>query len=279
MKQTILALILLAAGAAGGVFWMKTRGDARVAAPATASPQEEPRITITHSAEGNVVIKISRAAQGGLGLRVAQPAAARWNPEVKGYGRVLDPGPLVALVNELGAAQAALTASNQELERSKTLLGQGNTSVRALQTAEAAAAHDQLQARSARDRLALAWGRELAERPDLPAFAQSLASFEAALVRIDLPGGERLAVTPGEARLVTLSGVSAPGVYLASALAVDPQIQAQGFLFLVKPNQPGLLVGEAVTGYVKIPGEPVPGVIIPRAAIVRTEGAGWVCTS
>ena len=29
------------------------------------------------------------------------------------------------------------------------------------------------------------------------------------------------------------------------------------------------------SGYLKIPGEPLAGVIIPREAVVRTEGAGW----
>ena len=31
-----------------------------------------------------------------------------------------------------------------------------------------------------------------------------------------------------------------------------------------------------MTGYLKIPGEPLAGVIIPRGAVIRTEGAGWV---
>jgi hypothetical protein len=29
-------------------------------------------------------------------------------------------------------------------------------------------------------------------------------------------------------------------------------------------------------GHIKIPGEPLTGVIVPRDAVVRAEGAGWV---
>ena len=31
-----------------------------------------------------------------------------------------------------------------------------------------------------------------------------------------------------------------------------------------------------MTGYLKVAGEPLAGVIIPRDAVVRTEGGGWV---
>ena len=64
--------------------------------------------------------------------------------------------------------------------------------------------------------------------------------------------------------------------FLELAPSVDPQMQGQGFLFLLKPNSLRLTSGEAVVGYLKIPGEPLAGVIIPREAVVRTEGAGWI---
>ena len=53
-------------------------------------------------------------------------------------------------------------------------------------------------------------------------------------------------------------------------------MQGTGFLFLLKPNSLRLLPGEAVTALSKLPGEPLAGVIIPRDAVVRTEGVGWV---
>jgi hypothetical protein len=197
-------------------------------------------------------------------------------PEQKGYGRVLDPAPLVALVTELASAQAAYTASSGEVARLKTLEGQGNASARALQTAEAAASRDWAAIQSARERLTLSWGKVVADQNDLPAFMHELSSLETALVRIDLPVGETLKEPPAGARIANLSGASAEAALLEKASSVDPQMQGQGFLFLLKPNSLRLTSGEAVVGYLKIPGEPLAGVIIPREAVVRVEGAGWV---
>ena len=80
---------------------------------------------------------------------------------------------------------------------------------------------------------------------------------------------------PTGARIANLSGAFAEAALLEKAPGVDPQMQGQGFLFLLKPNTLRLTSGEAVVGYLKIPGEPLAGVIIPREAVVRTEGAGW----
>jgi hypothetical protein len=53
-------------------------------------------------------------------------------------------------------------------------------------------------------------------------------------------------------------------------------IQGQGFVFSVQPNAISLAPGQAVTVWLQPPGEPLAGVIIPRDAVVRLEGAGWV---
>ena len=189
---------------------------------------------------------------------------------------MLDPAPLAALVTELASAHAAYSASSSELARLKTLEGQGNASTRALQTAAAATLRDQLTVRSASERLTLSWGKAVADQKDLPAFAESLTSLEAALVRIDLPVGETMTAPPIGARIATLSGQSAEAEYLEPAASVDPQTQGRGFIFLLKPNSPRLTSGESVVGYIRTPGEPLAGIIIPREAVVRTEGAGWV---
>jgi hypothetical protein len=198
------------------------------------------------------------------------------SPEAKGYGRVQDPAPLAALLTELASAQGTYGASSNELSRLKTLEGQGNASARALQTAEAAAVHDLVALQSVRERLLLSWGKAVADQKDLPGFVKSLTTLEAALVRIDLPVGETLKDPPAGARFATLSGQSSEAEFLGRTLSIDPQMQGQGFIFLVKPNSLRLVPGEAVVGYLKIPGEPLTGVNIPREAVVRTEGAGWM---
>jgi hypothetical protein len=281
VKRVIVLVIFIAAGFAGGVLWMKKRvpsppSAAEIAATSAPTDEEAAAPTVSRDTNGNNVIAMSDETQGDLGILVKSPAVFQMRPEQKGYGRVLDPAPLAALVTELASAHAAYSASSSELARLKTLEGQGNASTRALQTAAAAALRDQLTVRSARERLTLSWGKAVADQKDLPAFAESLTSLEAALVRIDLLAGETLAAPPTGARIVTLSGQSAEGEYLEPAASVDPQTQGRGFIFLLKPNSLRLTSGESVVGYIKTPGEPLAGLIITREAVVRTEGAGWV---
>lgn len=281
MKRAIVLVVLVAAGFAGGVLWMKQQqGQTPVAAEKSAAPaapdEEDAAPTVSRDTNGNAVIHMSDETQGDLGILVKGLAAFELSPELKGYGKVPDPAPLAALVTELAAAQAAYTTSSTELKRLKTLEGQGNASVRALQTAEATALRDGLAVQSARERLVLSWGKGVAGQEDLPAFARSLVSLDAALVRVDLPVGETAKEPPTGARITTLSGQAADAEFLEPAPNVDAQMQGRGYVFLLKPNSLRLTVGESVVGYAKIHGEPLAGVIVPREAVVRAEGAGWV---
>ncbi len=280
MKQTSLAIILiLVLASAGGGYWVGLhRAAGSAAGPVADKPAEPPEMEthVSHDENGNVVVNISDDTQGDIGLSVTQPEASQWSPEVKGYGQVMDPAPLAALLTELATAQAAWPASSNELARLQTLAAQGNASTRALQAAEAAAAHDLLAIQSARARLVLGWGAAVADRNDLPGFVQSLASLNSALIRIDLPAGEGLPAPPEGARIVTLAGTSVTAEFLGPVANVDPQTQGCGFVFLLNQNAARLLPGEAVTGWLKTPGAPLTGVVIPRDAIVRTQGGGWV---
>jgi multidrug efflux pump subunit AcrA (membrane-fusion protein) len=107
-------------------------------------------------------------------------------------------------------------------------------------------------------------------------FVQSLASRQAVLVRVDLPGGETLAAPPSGARVVALSGKATDAKFFSPTIDVDPQIQGQGFIFLVQPNAVPLAPGQAVTVWLQVPGDPLTGVIVPRDSVLRLEGAGWV---
>ena len=254
---------------------MTTRSNGPAAPAADKSEEKTEGAHVSRDEKGNVVVSINHETQKKVGLTAEKPATSQWQPELKGYGQVLDPVPLAAILNELDSARAAWVASSNELARLKILDSQGNTSPRALQSAEAAAQHDKLAVQSARDRLVLSWGRAVADRNDLPAFVQSLASQDTSLVRIDLSAGEDMK-SPGGARIVTLSSNSVDAEFLGAASGVDPQMQGRGFIFLAKNTGLPLLSGEAVTGFLKVPGEPLDGVNIPRDAVVRTEGSGWV---
>ena len=283
MKRALI-LILIGAVLGGGLVWVKTRPsngpgtpDADDKAAVDATPADSVTEThLSHDTNGNAVIALSDATRKAIGLQLANPVAAQFSPEEKGYGRVEDTAALAAMVTDLASAQAEYEVSSNELERLKTLASQGNASTRALQAAEAAAAHDELAVQSARDRLLLSSTPALTGRDDLPAFIQSLAAQNTALVRIDLPAGEVPPALPVGARIITRSGKSADADFLGAASATDPQTQGRGFFLLVSSNSLSLASGEAVTGFLQFPGDSVSGVIVPRDAIVRTEGAGWV---
>jgi hypothetical protein len=238
----------------------------------------EPESRVKRSTNGEAVITLDAETQKVMGLQVAALEAASLNPEVRGYGRVLDPALLSTAVAELVSTSAAAEASQKELARLKALTEQNNASIRARETAEAAAQRDAAQAMLARAKLLTTMGKAIASRDDLPELAQILASGERALVRVELAAGETLKGEPIGARLVPLAGdgQTIEARFLGAATAVDLQTQGQGFLFLVESNQSRLIANAAVEGFIELPGDTQAGVVVPRNAVLRFNGATWI---
>src|SRR3989442_5744380 len=137
---------------------------------------------------------------------------------------------------ELANARAALDASTKEFNRLKVLHAPDqNISTRALEGAEAALIRDRIALDAAQLKLVAAWGKAIATRPDLPAFVQSLASLDTALVRVDVPLGTALRAPPTGARIAAATAPELPveAQFLGPAVTADPQMQGQGFLFLL----------------------------------------------
>ena len=233
---------------------------------------------VSRNVSGEIVLTLDSEAQRRIALKVTTLPAAQHAPEVKGFGRVLDPEPLSLLFAKLASIRATAEASQREWKRLKMLSAQDNTSARALQTTEAAAQRDHAELVSGQHRFLLTWGRALADRKDLAELVQSLATGENALVRIDLLAGELLKTRPLGARLFAFAdennGVDAE--LIGTAPAVDAQTQGQGFLFLVKSSRPGFAPGGAVVGYLKVEGEVRNGVVIPLSAVTRFGGKPWI---
>jgi hypothetical protein len=274
VKRAILFLIIGAA-VGGVVVWSATRAGKPDADEAKPSEESE-KPSITRDNEGNVVVGVSDEKQGAAGIVVTNPVSSAWSPELKGYGRVIDPAALSALITEFSSAQGAYAASSNELARLRLLAGQGNASPRAVQAAEATALHDQLAAQSSKERLTLSWGSSLAQQQNLQSFAESLANLDSALVRIDVSPDQSPEAMPASARIVTLTGKSIAADFSGVASASDAQVQGRGFFFYVRTNSIHLMPGDAVVGYLSVAGEPVKGVTVPRDAVVRTEGKAWI---
>jgi len=238
--------------------------------------KEESRVQ--HGTNGETFLKLDQETQTRAGLKTVELQPAQLMPEVKGYGRVLDPAPIAALMTEYNAAQAALEVSRQEYERVKKLnaLDQ-NVSLRTLQTAEATARHDQILADAAAQKLMAVLGPGVLGRKDQTAFLESLANLKDYVVRIDLPATESLKEPPTAARIGSLQ--SGEGLieaqFLGKATTVDTQMQGQSFLFLTKAAF-SLAPGAFVTGYLQVPGEKSDGVVVPRTALLRHEGETFV---
>ena len=256
---------------------------AKDAAPSEAKDAAKPgekaaaEPTVKRDDRGNVTVRVAADIQKLMGLKTMPLTPARLAPEVKGYARVLDITSLTMAATDLASAKPAAAASQAELGRLKTLAGQNNASERALQTAGAAAAKDEMQITSARLRLLSAWGAAIAERAEQPAFIQALTSLSNVLAQVEVPAGESLKGLPTSARLIPLNGSSpVDAVFLGQAPAVDPGMQGRGFLFLVASNTVGLTPGAACGALLFFPGEPKDGIAIPAEAIVRQNGAAWV---
>ncbi len=283
MNKVILGIVIgLALGAAGTVILVKYPNVANLLKSSRADKEQEPEAQaeesfVQHESNGQTVVKLDPNEQRLIGLKVAPLQAAQAPAEVKGFGRVLDPAPLAALVTEGATAQAALQASTKEYERVKTLFEQNqNASAKAFETAEAAMNKDRVAVESVQLRLLAGWGKEIASRQDLQAFVASLAARQAALIRVDLPLGDRLKAPPVGGRVAPV-GMPEDGIeaqVLGPAPTTDPQTQTKGYLLLA--NTDTLAQGAALVAYLAVPGPARPGVIIPREAVLRHEGGTFV---
>jgi hypothetical protein len=279
MQKTLRVVLLLLIGVgmvAGLVFaYLKMSKERKVEAAREKPVATKPRASF--GTNGEPVVTLDEETQKRIALKVQQVAPGTIIPELKGYGRVLDPAPLAALSAELAAAEAALAASRKEFDRLRVLSEQQNASDRALQGAEAVARRDEIGVESVRLRLVSGWGKAIAERADLADFVRSLVSLESALVRIDLPAGETVGQPPSGARIVAAGGKApVPAQLLGPAPNADPQMQGEGFLFLVKSGAVRLVPGMAVGGYLELRREPLRGFTVPDAAVVRQGRNGWV---
>lgn len=212
------------------------------------------------------------------GVELTPLAAAKWQAQLSGFGRVMDPAPLVTLQNERLMAEAALKASEAEVARARKLFEGGeNIARKVLEQAEAAVTADRLKFQAAEQRFLLEWGPEIdKDRDDLIA---QILSGKTVLVRAELSSASVPDEAPEKAR-VLVAGHNEPleAEVIAAAPAVDAKSQAAAwFLKMARPKHPlppGLSVNVEFTGDEK----PEDGVLIPAKAVLHYLGEAWVFT-
>lgn len=254
-------VIALIAGAVWGSFELKARLNPEPAEAGKDAEKEAP----------------DHALADKLGLITQPLAAATWTPQISAQARVIDPTPLVTLINDLSTADAALKAAEAELQRSRQLFQSGeNIARKTLEQAEAQALTERLRAQGLRQQLSLAWGAVLMN--DGEAMSAALAAGEKVLIRAELPSVTALDQEPASAQ-VTLPGKATaviPAARLIPAPTVDARTQTRAFFLVIDkppaPMPPGLILNATMSA----PGAPVAGVLIPQAALLYFQGAAWV---
>ena len=223
-------------------------------------------------------VKLPAETQVKLGLRSEPLRAETSAATLSGFVKVLDPGPLAQLDSDIDAADAAAQASQAEFERSQALNKDGQTvATKQVEAARAQARADAIKLALLRRRVGLEWGDGVArlsgrQRGQL---LTDIGAGRAALVRIDTPSGEGLAgLKTVELDLGSLGKVRA--TVLGTARNADPRLLSPGLIATARgPGVRSLSIG--LSAPVKLTAStPVRGVVVPRAALLRSGGETWV---
>ncbi|MBI3849729.1 MAG: hypothetical protein HY298_05485 [Verrucomicrobia bacterium] len=281
MKKPIKWLIGIVAvvGIVGGLTFAFVEGRKEMAREREREKPVKTPPRTSRTPGGEAVIKLDAETRQRVTIAVAPLAAATHAPEVKAFGSVLDPAPLLALHGELVAAEVALTNSTAQYQRTKALFEDDqNASRRALDAAEAQQRTDSARLLNAQQRWTLATGDAAAKMnsAERDQFVTKLVNRELALIRVEVPPGDKL-VSPTGGR-VTLQGdedqsITVRSVY--SAPTVDEKTRGQASLLVVEQPGPRLRPGAVATAFFKLPGDEASGVMLPSRAVVRAAGLAW----
>ena len=274
--RLLIALVIAVGAVAALVFaYLEMRKERDLEATAEAPVVAPSRVE--RGNDGAPVLKLDAETQKRLGLQTALPTAGSMARELTATARVLDGVTLVGQLNEIRAAQTALDAARLDYERKKKLFANGqNASASAVEAANALVNQSQIALESARDRMAATWGIDIAGRDDLPGFARSLLAREAALVRVELLATDKLTSPPQAVRVLRQDGGElATARLLGPAPSTDSTVSGQAFLALATTNAASLIPGSALSARLDT-GARESGVVLPRDAVVRHAGHGWV---
>jgi len=220
-----------------------------------------------------VVLKIDAATQKRLAIATAPLAAANRSSVIRGFARAVDTVPLATLDADIATAASALAASQAEANRTRTLNAADQTvSKKAAEAAAAQARADGAKLALLRHRLGLEWGPSILSMGDARRgrLIADLAAGRATLVRIDSAAG--ISNLRGVATIDVGGGGIARAAILGPARVGDPRLQSTGLLALVSGPQAMALGVGAVAPASIAAGAGSQGVLIPRAALLRTAG-------
>lgn len=267
--------------------------------------EEDPSQVFTLRAPTAGVLRVSDS--GGwpeIGAHLAEGAAVGWIEPRMGPIEQVDLATRIAQARaEAEQAAASLSAARVSYENKKALNADNKVvSDRVLEDSEAKVKNEEARYRAATETVALVEacqaGGEGMARPTLrvaqageaiaihvrPGEAVEagqvllrVARFDQMLARVQLPVGESIDLTSPRARVVPVGfeQLSLPGERIAQVSAADSRPQGVTFLLRVAQGDAPVRPGTAVLAYLPAPGGEKTGVVIPRAAVVRTAGKAW----
>jgi len=256
---TVLLALLVSAHACAGRPGGSADGDhADAGHEETASGETATRVVLAPDVVAQTGILTTRAK------RASVP------DEVQGFGRVLDPLPLIDVLAARSAARSTATLARAEYVRVERLhQGDQNASTRDLDAARAALDRASVDVAGAEARATLAWGGAV---DDDAARLADLAAGRVAIVRIDLPAGAHLARMPASA---TVAPVATPerrlrARLLAPARDADPVLQSEAYLGVLDEGPPA--AGTALVASMVRSSAVRTGAAVPLAAVVWVDG-------
>lgn len=261
---SVLAATLFAAGLLGSAPTSKTDSDS------PAARQVEP------ASERVGMVPIDADTQRRLGIEVVPVTAGTDSPGLDGFARGLDAGPLAAIIAEIDTARAAASASAAEAHRLDSLYRQDvSASRRSAEAARAQAAADAARLRLAQQRVGTEFGPGLLHLglAEVRRLTSKIASGQAALIRIDIPGAS---LPAGSMVGVGNGPISIAVRVLGPAAIADTRLQSAGVLAILR----GPMARQSLSGRVMpasaATGARHAGLLVPRDAIVRFQGQMWV---
>jgi hypothetical protein len=240
--------------------------DAPVVAPSRVENEKE-----------GATVKLDDEAQEQIGLVIEPLAKASVSDEVIASARVLDAADLSLLITELHAAESALEATRADYERKRKLADEGQiASASAVESALAAMKQDQFALDTARAKIVATWGSTIASRSDLTTLATALLSREQAIVRVEPNSTDKLDQAPEVATLERLNGFTTEAKLLGPAPSTDNPLAGKSLLYQVTGNAESLVPGSTLVARLARSGTARDGWLVPRSAIVRNAGRGWI---
>jgi hypothetical protein len=236
--------------------------------------------------DGYHVIVLDKETQKLSGLQTMEARAAGYRPEFIAYGKSISIQPLLELRNNYllaltgsQSAAAKFRQSEQSIKRVEDLYRNGIAAKRRLQEQQSQwqvdksqvdAAH--FQGRAIAGEARLIWGKQLADWA-MAADSSRLDVFvsgQKTLLQITLQANRQL---PDDVRTIFVEasgdrGKAQEARLISIAPETDNTVQGTGYFFETEGK--GISIGMSVSAWIPEQKEPVPGVVIPKSAVIRS---------